>query len=237
MAQENRLMRNNLNTHAENFSNGVNASVDPRTGLYSLALPFLSCSANNNLGPTVNFGLTYDPLSVADIGFGKGFTLGLTQYNSHTGTLLLSNGERYHATETSGQPVILLKKLNNFQFIKTDSSYEIKWKNGVTETLMGPDNVSLTKVPVRITAPSGHSVTLDWNVSGDVSRLNSVKDAYRTLMSLQYYDNISTVITLYPNSNETTSRILTFANGNLVKFTHHSSSAQNAGKTLSLEWV
>ncbi|WP_158781629.1 RHS repeat domain-containing protein [Pantoea sp. BAV 3049] len=229
-------MRNNFSTHAENFSNGVNTSVDPRTGLYAVALHLLSCSANNNLGPAITLGLAYDPLSLTDMGFGTGFSLGLTQYDSHTGTLNLSSGERYHVTETTGQPVIMLKKLNNFWFHKTDSSYEVVWKNGITETLMGPDNVSAIKLPVQMTAPSGHSVAFEWNYTGDTPRLTSVKDNHRVLLSLEYNDNLSTVMTLFPGSDETTTHVLTFANNNLIKLTYRGISSQNTGKVISLTW-
>ena len=88
-------MTDNFTTHATNFSDSLSAAVDPRTGLYTLSLTLLSLAANNQLGPAVDLSLTYDPLSSDNPGFGTGFTLNLSSYNTATGMLRLSSGERY----------------------------------------------------------------------------------------------------------------------------------------------
>lgn len=232
-------MRDDFSTHAENFSGSVNSSINPRTGLYNVGLQFVSCSANNALGPVINFGLTYDPLSLKNLGFGTGFSLGLTQYDSHTGTLSLSSGEQYHVTETTDQPVILQKKLNNFNFIKSESSYSVVWKNGITETLMGPNDLSKIKMPVELSGPMGHAVNFLWDYTGDVPRLTAVKDSIRTLLSVEYNDDISTVLSLFPGSNSETLYILSFANKNLIKLVHRSLSLQKneTVTAISLEWL
>jgi hypothetical protein len=75
----------------------------------TLSLTLLSLAANNQLGPAVDLSLTYDPLSSDNPGFGTGFTLNLSSYNTATGMLRLSSGERYRVSETTGQPVVLQK--------------------------------------------------------------------------------------------------------------------------------
>lgn len=214
-------MSANFSTQAGNFSDGLSAAVDPRTGLYTLNLSLLSLAANRQLGPAVDIALVYSPLSTDNFGFGNGVSLGLTHYNTLTGTLTLSSGERYQVTETAGQPFIRQKKLNNFIFRKTATAYEVVWKNGTVEVLLGPDASVAHKFPVRIVSPSGRTVSYTWNHTGPVPRLTQVRDEFHTLLTLQYYDTISTVITTFPDSDEGGRLSLQFANHHLAGLTHY----------------
>lgn len=214
-------MTDNFTTHATNFSNSLNAAVDPRTGLYTLSQSLLSLAANNQLGPAVDLSLTYDPLSSDNVGFGTGFALNLSSYNTATGMLRLSSGERYRVSETAGQPVVLQKKLNNFIFRKTADAYEVVWKNGVTEVLPGPVSSVSLRYPIRITSPTGRLVTLNWDYTGETPRLIRLADEFRTLLSVDYYGAISTVVRTLPGSEESAQLTLLFANQNLVSMTRY----------------
>jgi hypothetical protein len=132
----------------------------------TLSLTLLSLAANNQLGPAVDLSLTYDPLSSDNPGFGTGFTLNLSSYNTATGMLRLSSGERYRVSNhrSAGGSA---KKLNNFIFRKTADAYEVIWKNGVTEVLPGPVSSVSLRYPIRITSPTGRLVTLNWDYTGE----------------------------------------------------------------------
>ncbi|RJF54727.1 RHS repeat protein [Serratia inhibens] len=230
-------MSDNFNTQAGNFSTGLNSTVDPRTGLYAINLGLLSLAANNQLGPSVDLALTYNPLGSDDIGFGTGFSLGLTSYNVSTGTLKLSSGEQYRVSETGGQPVIFQRKLNTFIFRKTAEAYEVIWKNGVTEVLHGPGSAGALKYPVRIVSPAGRYVSLAWDHTGKTPRLTRLNDEFRTLLTVDYYGNISTVIHTFPASDEGGRLSLLFANNNLTSLTHYAADNTELKWTLSYQPV
>jgi YD repeat-containing protein len=232
------LMADNFTTHATNFGSGLSASVDARTGLYTLSQSLLSLAANNQLGPVVDLALTYDPLNSDSTGFGTGFSLNLTSYNTATGMLRLSSGERYRVSETAGQPVVLQKKLNNFIFRKTPGAYEVVWKNGVTEVLPGPDATGISiRYPVSIISPSGWRVYLTWDYAGETPRLKRIADEFRTLLEADYYGAISTVVWLLPDSEEKAQLTLLFANQNLTSMTRHADDSENMVWTLDYQTV
>ncbi|WP_454711950.1 RHS repeat protein [Enterobacter ludwigii] len=230
-------MTDNFTTHATNFSSGLSSAVDPRTGLYTLSQSLLSLAANNQLGPAVNLSLTYDPLSSDNAGFGTGFSLNLTSYNTATGMLRLSSGERYRVSEASGQPVVLQKKLNNFIFRKTDDAYEVVWKNGVKEVLPGPVSSVSLRHPVRIESPTGRQIALTWDYTGDLPHLTHIADEFRTLLSVEYYGTISTVVRTLPDSEESAQLTLLFANQNLVSMTRYATGSENMVWSLDYQTV
>lgn len=209
-------MTDNFTTHAGNFI-GLSSDVDPRTGMFNLTLPLLSLAANNQLGPAAELALSYHPLDPANIGFGNGFALNLTSYDTDSGTLRLSSGEEYHVTETTGQPVILQKKLDNFRLRKASNAWEVVWKNGVTEILHGPASPGALKYPVQILSPTGRRLTLTWDHNASTPRLIRIDDEFRTLLDVQYFGAVSTLITLFPGTPESVSLSLMFSNGNLTR--------------------
>ncbi|MCP9268663.1 hypothetical protein M5U04_11295 [Xenorhabdus sp. XENO-1] len=93
-------MKDNFFSNAHNFQSAATGSVDPRTGLFNYLMPMANLIGNNHLGPEQMVALSYSPLNSADIGFGIGFAIGLTQYNSESRLLMLSTGECYKVDET-----------------------------------------------------------------------------------------------------------------------------------------
>ncbi|MCC8382073.1 hypothetical protein, partial [Xenorhabdus sp. PB30.3] len=105
-------------SQAANFQSTAAGRVDPRTGLFNYVMPVAHLIGNNQLGPELTLALAYSPLNSADIGFGIGFSLGLTHYDSDTKMLQLSTGERYKVDETDKAVTLLQYRQDVVRFEK-----------------------------------------------------------------------------------------------------------------------
>ncbi|ELT5511801.1 RHS repeat-associated core domain-containing protein [Salmonella enterica] len=186
-----------------NFISALSTSTDPRTGQFMVNFPLASLNGNNSLGPELTLSLSYSPLVYGNAGFGTGFSLGITQFNNQTNLLELSNGEKYRVE--AGTDTVRNKKLNNFRFAYTNGNddadgYTIFWKEGKQEllTLTGDG----TFVTTLITSPLGHTLTLEWDWSGQYPLLNQVSDESSPLCSVEYGFS-EVVMTVWPNTDET----------------------------------
>ncbi|MBA1205383.1 hypothetical protein G7009_27125, partial [Pseudomonas capeferrum] len=70
-----------VHSNAFNFMSYLNSGVDPRTGLYTLAIDFPTVTGNDLLGPELDLALRYSPLNLHDSGYGKGWNLQLSQFD------------------------------------------------------------------------------------------------------------------------------------------------------------
>ncbi|MQG96581.1 hypothetical protein, partial [Pseudomonas sp. MN1F] len=82
-------------SNAFNFLSFVNNSVDPRTGLYTLAIELPELVANNLAGPSLPLHIGFNPMNIEDSGFGRGWTLNLSQYTPDNNMLHLHTGESF----------------------------------------------------------------------------------------------------------------------------------------------
>jgi len=145
-------------TRAGNFLSAAQGSVDPRTGLFNASLSLLNLRAGDLSGPALALTLGYSPLSPADDGFGRGFSLNLTRYDTVSQRLMLSSGEQYSVS--SGGTVIRQKKFRNVIFKKVDDkNYQVIHKSGLTEYLSRFGSVF---VPVRIAGADSRSIRFSW---------------------------------------------------------------------------
>ncbi|WP_256207089.1 RHS repeat domain-containing protein [Pseudomonas sp. P97.38] len=178
----------------------VQNGVDPRTGLYAVAINFPEIQTNDLRGPGFALALVYSSLNTQDSGYGYGWNLQLSQYTPSNQILALSTGETFKVTgsdSVSGQLVMKEKKLDSFHFHQEDETrYRVVHKSGLVEILqvMGSTQNAVA-LPVEIRSPTGHKVTLGYApFSGTQQILAWVKDdSGQTLLTL---DRQSTSIEL-----------------------------------------
>ncbi|WP_024677961.1 RHS repeat-associated core domain-containing protein [Pseudomonas syringae] len=166
----------------------LKSGVDPRTGLYNVSINLPELQSNDLLGPGFNLDLSYSPLNTVDSGYGRGWNLQLSQYNPGTRILALSTGETFCVDGTSGTALTMSeKKLDTFHFYKLDDThYRVVHKSGLVEMLevhyIGNRQMAW---PVKIIAPSGHSITLKHCPFSSTHMLASITDDLdQTLLQL-----------------------------------------------------
>ncbi|PHM61387.1 RHS repeat domain-containing protein [Xenorhabdus ishibashii] len=209
-------MQNNFFSHAHNFQSAAMGSVDPRTGLFTYAMLVAQLTCNNHLGPTQTIALSYNPLYADNLGFGIGFSLGLTQYDSQQRLLSLSTGERYKVDEYEDTVYLKQYKQDVVRFEKdlAQNVYRVIHKSGMVEVLTGPDNAYRLKVPTQIFTPLGHSLKLDWDSDfGPVLFLTTITDdTGRVLLKVHYEHGSYTRFTVWPGTTEAYEIQLLFSN-------------------------
>ncbi|WP_148251451.1 RHS repeat-associated core domain-containing protein [Raoultella terrigena] len=208
-------------SQAGNFISSVQGGVDPRTGLFNLSLPLANIHSGWLAGPVLALSLQYSPLSSVNEGFGTGFTLNLTRYDTDTGKLLLSTGEEYRVS--SSGDTVKQKKLKNFIFEKKgEGTCRVIHKSGLVETL---SLIGTVYVPTGITAPDGRGLELVWNAAYKPARLARVtEDDGAILCSVTYPDEsvATTQFSLLPyDGNAGYSTVFKFTNELLVRVTSH----------------
>ncbi|MBD2798983.1 hypothetical protein ID854_00525 [Xenorhabdus sp. M] len=225
-------MNNTFFSHANNFQSAVTSGVDPRTGLFNYSLLVAQLNGNNGLGPNLTLALSYNPLNTENIGFGIGFTHGLTLYDRKNQLLMLSSGERYKVTETNNSVSLRQYKLDVVRFEKDvkQNVYRVIHKSGQVEVLTGARNAYDLKVPTKIFTPVGHLITLNWDFKkGGRPYLISVSDETQVLLRVHYEFRSYTEITVWPDTSESHEIRLQFQNEYVEKVKNNA-----AGQTL--EW-
>lgn len=210
-------MANNFTTQSTNFFDLTKSYVDPRTGQFLVNLQIARLSANNGLGPDLPLALNYSPLNNDNSGFGVGFGINNSFINSKTRTLQLSDGETYKLA--SDGVTVLNKKLDNFFLLPiapetVRNGYKIIWKSGIVEYLT-PTSDQRYFIPTRIQSPLGHSINLKWSDSSITPRLQSIRDAYRLLVSV-HYTNLAATLTLWPDTEEESVFTFSLTNGDYL---------------------
>jgi len=195
-------MSENFFSQAGNFISALNTQVDPRTGQFMVNLSLATLIANNQLGPELPLRLSYSPLNTNNMGFGVGFSLGITMFNNRSNLLELGNGEKYKVRP--GTDSVRNQKLASFHFRYTNGKndadgYTIVWKDGRSEQLhIVSDNE--TYVTTSVTSPLGRILQLEWAWSGQYPLLTRIRDKYRTLCDLAY--GVTATMTFWPGTSE-----------------------------------
>ncbi|MGG1905411.1 RHS repeat-associated core domain-containing protein [Enterobacter ludwigii] len=193
-------MNNDFTTQSGNFVSALQTHVDPRTGQFMARLPLADLTGNNLLGPDLSLSLGYSPLSTNNIGFGTGFSLGLTRFNNRTNLLELSNGEQYRVMP--GTDTVRNKKLDNFRFTYTNGfndgdGYTVYWKEGKQELLTIREDYT-TFETTKIVSPLGRILSLSWDWSGQYARLYRIADETSILCQITY--GSFTTMTVWPGT-------------------------------------
>lgn len=159
--------------------------VDPRSGMYSARINFVSGEGNRLRGPHFDFKLAYSALDPTDSGFGKGWRLAISEFEIDTTgdgkhILRLSAGDSQKVTlRPTGTPCEFPDlKLKAYRFIlQSDISATIEYATGPIEHLLPRRGTSRPLITHHITNPCGDSIHLDWttDLSGNTA-LSSVRD-------------------------------------------------------------
>ncbi|UWF59420.1 RHS repeat-associated core domain-containing protein [Brucella sp. 2716] len=196
-------------TRATNFASTLSGGVDPRMGQFTINLALGQLNANNLLGPSFPLGLSYSPQNTADMGFGIGFSIGLSSYDTQQGLLSLSSGEQYY---TNADLSLQQNNLQAASLQKDETNYKILYKDGMVELLDGPSAIKVTQ---KIFSPEGHYISLQWDYSQNPPRLISIQDETGTsLLTIQYpgSSNLQTILSILPEQEEGYSASLSFDN-------------------------
>lgn len=169
-------------TQATNFTSTLAGGVDPRTGLYGIAIHLGKLLGNHGAGPALPLTLRYSPINRSNVGLGVGWTLGLTTFDLGASPVIcMSTGEQYGLAYSSDQRryAVMQQQLQSFKLIKEDEThYWVVHKNGVREYIEISGNFGRVK---KIISPAGHILTLDWN-NQQPPCLTKVKDADGNLL-------------------------------------------------------
>ncbi|WP_137939972.1 RHS repeat-associated core domain-containing protein [Chitinivorax sp. B] len=199
-------------SNAFNFSNFVSTGVDPRTGQYTVSLSLGEIRSAALNGPTLPLTLSFNPLSGEDAGYGTGWSLNLTRYNSVTKVLTLSTGERFKAIETVEGLRLVDQKLQCFRVVKQGNGYRVLHKDGTIEELAFQAG-SYTAVSIRIIAANGVPVILSYTQFAGQPTLASIQDHQQRLLLVIERPNISNVILkLFPDSADHAEFRMTLSN-------------------------
>ncbi|HCG6670478.1 TPA: RHS repeat protein [Vibrio parahaemolyticus] len=131
-------MTENIISNAFNFSEFIETGVDPRTGTYSVNITIAKLTGNNLRGPQIDLVLSHNFMSSTDIGFGKGWNIGLTQYNRLAKKVQLRTGQSFLVTDLGGIGEIHLpyRKTKDIKFVRlSDQSYKVIHLSGEVEEL------------------------------------------------------------------------------------------------------
>jgi len=175
-----------VNSQAFGFMSYVQGGVDPRTGQYTVSIDLPEVKSNWLNGPAFPLSLAFNPINTLDSGFGVGWNLNLTQFTPHDGILALSTGETFKVTGSGTTPDIREKKLDTFHFENLGNErYRVLHKSGMVEHLqVGGSQNDRVALPVSITAPTGHSLTLAYVLFRGGQRLQSISDAQGELLRI-----------------------------------------------------
>lgn len=167
-----------VHSNAFNFMSYLQNHVDARTGQYTCAVALPELKANNLAGPVVPVQLSFTPLNNVDSGFGTGWNLQLSQFDTVSGILSLHTGETFKvAFDRDGNAVIVEKKIDSFHFSRQDQyTYRVEHKSGLVETLGVVQGE--TALPLEMFAPQGHRVTLEYTTfNNTLPLLSHVRNA------------------------------------------------------------
>ncbi len=182
-----------VHSNAFNFMSFLQNGVDPRTGQYTVNIALPDVKSNGLRGPDVPLNLAYNPLNTQDNGYGRGWSLQLSEYDPGRQILSLSTGETFQVTGSNGDRLLMEEqKIDSFHFYKeSDECYRVMHKSGQVEILKVRGNAQRSvALAVRIFEPSGHAITLDYvPFSNTHQRLSSIKDDQgSTLLEIERTD-------------------------------------------------
>ncbi|PTR24693.1 RHS repeat-associated protein [Luteibacter sp. OK325] len=208
-----------VHSNAFNFLSAVNTGVDPRTGMYSCSISLPGLAANNLCGPTVGLGLSFNALNAVDAGFGIGWALTTTRYDSYRRRLFLSSGESFLVDSfVNGTATFKDRKLRSFDLIKAgfDGEYRVVHKSGQSEILSADAGSEGVAVLRELRSPEGYAVTLDQSASNGIVKLRKVSDGTGRRLLEVAYELGSTVVTLHPGTFQVVAFTFRFSNDRLV---------------------
>lgn len=173
------------------FYSFIHGDVDSRTGMYSARVELSSGLGNRLRGPGFSFRLAFSALEMESHGFGIGWRLAITEYDTARGMLTLSDGDTQRVTRlvSGGYCLFPDRKVDSCTLFVADGGDEaiVEHATGVVEQLKNIRGTQDLMRPVRITQSNGDSITLEWVISNGIAVLGSVTDDEGTqLLAIDY---------------------------------------------------
>lgn len=139
------IMSDTIVSNAYNFSEFVDSGVDPRTGTYSITLSLGEFIGNRGNGIVMPISLNYNASNTVDIGFGRGWSIPITQFDKTRNVLSLSSGQSFELAWNSSKQEydIPYRKLKDIRVFYVDATKELKviYKDGREEYLGWDDGL------------------------------------------------------------------------------------------------
>ncbi|EMQ2878757.1 RHS repeat protein [Vibrio navarrensis] len=176
----------NITSNAYNFSEFISSGVDPRTGTYSFSINLGEFISHKNSGDRFNLHLNYNAGSSLDMGFSRGWSVAISQFDRDNNTLSLTTGQNFkiqwnNAIEEYDIPY---RKLKDIRVFYLDTTEEIKvvhkdgrqefidYYKGTLTRLVSPQGLSvyfeygnfinLRQTLWRVYDESGREIIIDW---------------------------------------------------------------------------
>lgn len=204
-----------VHSNAFNFGSFVAGGVDPRTGIYSLALTLGTIRSADLNGPAFNLALGFSPLNTRNAGYGTGWSLSTSRYDVRSKVMTLASGEIYKASETPNALFFREMKLESAKVLKTGTGrFEVRYKDGRREVLkvFGATHIA---VPIRIFAANGASIALKYALFNEQPMLVEISDAKRELLKVSRTAGRLT-LTQNPDTPDSAEFSMTFKNARVT---------------------
>lgn len=218
------------NSNAYNFLSFIQSGVDPRTGSYSCRIALSELTSNVLSGPALPLALAFDPLIAANLGFGTGWSLGVSGYSESTRKLQLSTGASHEAILSWNALVIPGNKINDVKTSRRGNELHIEHKSGTLEVLKKVGAASSDWLVSALYSAQGQGLFFSYALRGSTRYLSEVRDGSNVLVRVTFSGNTPTIV-LWPGAPE---KKLTFTlimqNGALSVI------RANAGTADQLEW-
>lgn len=164
---------------AFNFGSLFSSGVDLRTGMYRIGIRVGLLQGAG--GQIIDLTLGYDFLSEKNVGFGKGWSLNLANYDKVSRRLTLSNGAsfRFNSVLSNGDVTDICQYLKprNVKVNYNNGELAVTHKDGTQELFDRDGNLAF------MVAPSGHTLTFSYGAN---SRLKSIGDQANKLFEITY---------------------------------------------------
>ena len=191
------------NSNAYNFLSFIQSGVDPRTGSYSCRIALSELTSNVLSGPALPLALAFDPLISANLGFGYGWSLGVSGYSESTRKLQLSTGASHEAILSSNALVIPGNKINDIKTSRSGNELHIEHKSGTLEVVKKVSATSSDWLVSALYSAQGQGLFFSYNVRGSTRYLSEVRDGSNVLVSVSFSGNTPTIV-LWPGAGQKT---------------------------------
>ncbi|WGV98283.1 RHS repeat protein [Vibrio sp. YMD68] len=160
-----------IESNAINFVEGLSSAVDVRTGMYSIRVSLGEFFSHKNVGPNFPVFLSYSAGSSEDMGFGRGWSISLSQYDKASGKISLSTGQSFRIYKPWGgnEYEIPYRRVKDIKITYLNDSKELKVMNkeGLCEYL-DESSGRLNKV----VSQQGKSIYFDYDTwTGRIRRI------------------------------------------------------------------
>lgn len=196
------------NSNAYNFLSFIQSGVDPRTGSYSCNIALSELTSNILSGPALPLSLAFDPLINANLGFGLGWSLGVSGYDEVTRKLQLSTGASHEAILSASAFVLRGNKIKDINVARKNKDMEvsreqdelhIEHKSGTLEVLKKASASSSEWLISALYSAQGHGLFFTYALRGATRYLSEVRDGSQVLVKVSFLGNTPTIV-LWPDS-------------------------------------